>query len=135
MRLGFTGTQQGMTPRQRDSVRLVLSSRSFSEAHHGDCVGADQDFDTLAHDLGIPVVVHPPEDPRKRAFVSGYAKIRVERPYLVRNTEIVTDTDTLVATPKGDREELRSGTWATVRQARRQGRRVIVIWPDGRIDE
>lgn len=134
MRLGFTGTQRGMTPRQRDSVRLILSQQSVSEVHHGDCVGADQEFDVLAHELDVRVVVHPPDDPRKRAFVLGYAEIREERPYLVRNAEIVSETDVLVATPKGDREELRSGTWATIRRARQQGKQVIVAWPDGRVE-
>ena len=42
-------------------------------------------------------------------------------------------TDTLVAAPKEDEEVVRSGTWATVRYARKAGRVVLVVRPDGTI--
>lgn len=56
------------------------------------------------------------------------------KPNLVRNKDIVESTDVLLACPKGP-EELRSGTWSTVRLARKQGKRVVIFWPDGSVTE
>ncbi|HEY4779574.1 MAG TPA: DUF4326 domain-containing protein, partial [Solirubrobacterales bacterium] len=46
--------------------------------------------------------------------------------YMARNDRMVADCAMLVAFPYSEREELRSGTWATVRRARRARRRVLV---------
>src|SRR5262245_41796084 len=50
--------------------------------------------------------------------------------YLVRNRDIVEETDLLIAAPANAVEHLQSGTWCTVRYARRSGRHSI-IRPDG----
>jgi len=39
----------------------------------------------------------------------------------------------MIATPGEVDEQLRSGTWSTVRFARKQGKPVHVILPDGRV--
>lgn len=39
------------------------------------------------------------------------------------------------AAPKDFKEELRSGTWATIRYAVKQQKRVIIIFPDGSTGE
>ena len=44
------------------------------------------------------------------------------------------ETDMLVACPKGP-EEVRSGTWSTVRFARKRGKRIVIIMPDGTVTE
>lgn len=74
----------------------------------------------------------------KRAFcyrrkgVGGELPIEREPgPYLWRNHQIVDATSALIAAPFGFEEELRSGTWATVRYARKLGRPVRFFWPDG----
>lgn len=145
MKLGFTGTQIGMTPRQADAFRQFLESRDVSEFHHGDCIGADAQSHAIAIDRQIRVVVHPPVDPKKRAFVDETQTeeewlsntmaiiVRPEKPYLDRNHDIVDETDELVATPKSVYEELRSGTWATIRYAHRVGKPVTLIMPDGTV--
>jgi len=53
------------------------------------------------------------------------------RPPLTRNHDIVDCTELLIACPKSMKEELRSGTWATVRYARKLERPVIIIYPNG----
>ena len=40
----------------------------------------------------------------------------------------------LSATPGGFKEELRSGTWACVRYARKADRPVHIVWPDGKVN-
>jgi len=60
---------------------------------------------------------------------------RNPKPYLERNHNIVDESELLIACPKSKEEELRSGTWATVRYARKKGVRIILIYPDGSVSE
>jgi hypothetical protein len=41
--------------------------------------------------------------------------------YMKRNDVLVAHADVLLAFPKTPQEELRSGTWATIRRARKAG--------------
>lgn len=125
-RYGFTGTQQGMSSPQAEAFARLI--RKGDEVHHGDCVGADADADVIARAKGATVVLHPPTDPKKRAFMAQEGdESRDPRPYLERNHDIVDETEALVAAPRSDAEEVRSGTWATVRYARSVGREVLVL--------
>ena len=138
--VGFTGTQRGMTAAQYAAVSELLLAR-FPHAvvttpvravtfHHGDCTGADEQAHVIARICGYFIVVHPPIDPKKRAWCTGDFAM-TPAPYLERNAAIVRSTEVLVATPGERAEQLRSGTWATIRCARRLGRPVMIVWPDG----
>lgn len=59
MRIGFTGTREGMSPAQVSSVREILERASPESVSHGDCVGADEDFDRISEDLRIPRRIFP----------------------------------------------------------------------------
>lgn len=141
MRLGFTGTQRGMTMRQIEALARWLKTQRFTEAHHGDCVGADAEFDVLLHALWLggakfTTVIHPPDNPSKRAFCirrSGERPVieRPPKPYLVRNRDIVDETDALVSGPGETVEVLRSGTWMTTRYGLKRRRPVRAFWPGG----
>ncbi len=135
--LGFTGTQIGMIPEQKEMLAKFLRQGDWEVLHHGDCVGADADAHAIALENNLMVTVHPPLDPKLRAFCTAGARvgILVARDYLVRNHAIVDACEELVATPKRTREELRSGTWATVRYAVKAGKSVTLIWPDGAVTD
>jgi predicted Rossmann fold nucleotide-binding protein DprA/Smf involved in DNA uptake len=49
----------------------------------------------------------------------------------VRNKVIVRETEILIAVPAETMEQHRSGTWSTVRYARKLERAVCIIRPDG----
>ena len=134
-RIGVTATQAGTTPEQRAAVTARLLDLQPCEVHHGDCVGGDTDLHHIVrqHLPSTRIVVHPPDNPAKRAFVQG-DEIWRPAPYLVRDQEIVATTDRLVALPGGP-ERARSGTWYTVRFADAQGRAITIVWPDGSIEE
>lgn len=131
---GFTGTRKGMTPEQTENLAGILRDLEPSEFHHGDCVGAD----SQAHDLAMlmsprpTIVVHPPDKSWYRAYKEGDVT-EEPRPYLDRDRDIVEAADVLVAAPGGP-EERRSGTWYTVRQARKSNKGLIIVWPDGGIE-
>lgn len=121
-----------MTPLQRDAVRSVFSRVGVNEFHHGDCVGADAEAHEIAGDFLLPVrrVIHPPTDPKFRAFCDG-EEVLPEKDYLERNRDIVDWVQLMVACPGENDEVLRSGTWATIRYAEKVGRELFVIFPDG----
>jgi hypothetical protein len=52
-------------------------------------------------------------------------------PPLDRNKMMVDDCEALIATPRLMVEELRSGTWSTIRYARKCRKPVHIVWPDG----
>lgn len=133
MKLGFTGSREGATSVQLGKLTSFL--RGATEFHHGDCVGADEEANELAFLMQVPTVLHPPTDNKQRAFTFGHYKSAFPAPYLVRNQDIVNQTDVLVAFPKSDQEEIRSGTWSTIRYARKIGKQLIIIYPDGRVEK
>lgn len=113
MRVGFSGTREGMTKAQAAAVAFMLRA------------------------LGVAVELHPPSNPALRAFceMRPGEVVRDEAPYLARNANIAAATEALIACPCGEvGEETRSGTWWTVRAARRLGRPVAVVRPSGRVE-
>jgi hypothetical protein len=130
--VGFTGTARGMNLGQKLELHTLLegllSVHGTVVFHHGDCVGADAEAHKIAKEIGLRVVVHPPTNPRFRAYCTG-DEIRSVAPYLDRNRAIVHESAILIATPAQRNEVLRSGTWATVRTARKAERKVIILYP------
>lgn len=127
--LAFTGTQCGMTPAQRQKFLDVLAGLCPVWFHHGDCTGAD----AQAHDharMVCRIYVHPSDVYGKRAWCAGEI-VDLPRQPLDRNRIMVDIGEALIACPKSMVEELRSGTWATIRYARKSHKPVHIIWPDG----
>jgi hypothetical protein len=159
MKYGFTGTHHGSTQAQRITLRALLmelhekliavTPLERHEFHHGDCVGADDKANDIAWDTGYHITIHPPVLIKNRAFckaglppqsISSIAILQnfiilPPKPYMVRNKDIVDDAARLFACPAGFDEELRSGTWATIRYARKKKIPITIIWPDGTIKE
>lgn len=131
MIVGFTGSRLGTTADQRRVLMSELHRLGATELHHGDCQGADKHAHVIGRQLGLHIVGHPPKGNGLRAFTQC-DEWREPAEFMVRNRTIVVVTQMLIATPDGP-ERLRSGTWATVRHARRMQRPWIVISPLGEI--
>ena len=128
--IGFTGTQLGMTDAQKARLRTILQASQGVDFHHGDCIGADVEAHDIALELGLIPVIHPPQNPSKRAFKPA-TTILPTKDYLDRNHDIVDGTLLLIACPKEPEEQLRSGTWATIRYAKKTNKNIYIIIPDG----
>ncbi len=112
-------------------------SDGIEELHHGQCVGADAVAHRAAVEIGIPVVVHPPTNPRlmaqdvvKRPGVTFLAA----EPYLNRNRNIVDQTDALLALPS-EPESNEGGTWYTVHFAQRMNKPVVICYKHGEVEQ
>jgi hypothetical protein len=136
-KVGFTGTQRGMTSDQMHRLPPLISE--CFEFHHGGCVGSDQEAHNLALPECITIVVHPCNIKSKQAVLRwpvGYNLTRLpEKPPFECNWDIVRAVDVLIAAPKGRFMEMQgSGTWATVRYARKLDKPVVVIFPEGEME-
>lgn len=138
MKIGFTGTQKGMTNRQKLALMSYLYNNDIDvdEAHHGGCIGADAEFQELMTVIYGPyaIHIHPPENKSKVDDPGNYFRvpgnqIYQPRPYLVRNKDIVNSVDIMFAAPGQKKEILRSGTWSTIRYTRKIGKELVVIYP------
>jgi hypothetical protein len=142
--LGFTGSREGLTKPQHQALVGLLDAfiteqaattpDSVPQFHHGDCVGADAASGDAAHEAGYAIHIHPPNIGTLRAYCSNRypATVYDAFPYLVRNKNIVDNTDILVATPNGP-ETTRSGTWSTIRYARKKSKEIWIVYPDGKV--
>lgn len=127
MILGFTATQRGLTAEQRGQVRLIIATTRPSAVVHGGCVGGDDEIDQVAEELGVDRVVFPSTIVSKRISTEvlrsrnrSRVMIMAPRPPLERNPLIVDASHRMVACPGETQEKTRSGTWATIRYARRR---------------
>lgn len=127
IKVGFTGTAEGMSDTQKAQFKKTLASLPVTEFHHGDCVGADAEANGIACELDINIIIHPPENGYKRAYCSGASEILPAKPYLERNHDIVDAVDVLFVAPKTNEEQRRSGTWATYRYAKKVGRNIVLL--------
>lgn len=134
--VGFTGTRRGMTEAQKKTLAAIVESSDCSEVHHGDCIGADEDFHDIVERLalGMTIVIHPSNCDAMRAY-KGEGEfdtlVLPPKPPLDRNRDIVACSEVLFAATHGYEEESRSGTWATIRYAREKGIPVAIVRPDG----
>jgi hypothetical protein len=138
MIIGFTGTRGGMTKEQREIVDglLVLFATFMEppiEAIHGDCLGADDDFDQMCKANGIPTSCLPCTFENMRAYCT---EARAEpRPPMQRNRDIVAMADRMIACPPNfERIKKGSGTWATIGFAKKAGKPLMIVYPDGTME-
>ena len=123
IKIGFNGNRYGIKPEQKDQIISILNVYNNIIVLHGDCVGSDTDFHNLCMDYKntysskkIRIDIYPP-NPKLRAYNQGDL-IMDEKPYLERNLNIIKNSSILIACPiDKNKEQLRSGTWSTIRQA------------------
>jgi len=140
--IGFTGTgQRPLTQVQRESLQQFLKTcweLGWNTFHHGDCEHADAEAHDIAYAIGYNIVIHPPLNEYKRAFkgfisMTTVAAARVTilpaKEFIPRDHDIVDAVGRMFACPKERFEVIRSGTWATVRYARKQHVPVEIIYP------
>ena len=130
-KIGFTGTRNGMSQEQIDAFKNLIKSKDSDEFHHGMCVGSDKQVHDIVKSKDIKVVGHPPTFKKFMATCECDITMKPYE-YLKRNKNIVDETEMLIATPDC-KEKVRSGTWSTVRYARKQHKKIYIIHKNGRV--
>ena len=135
MILGFTGTRAGMTDAQLRALRGVIST--YPEILlHGGAPGADEEADAFfaVGCTGTKIEVYPASAQRAGIWLRKTDGVRVIHNWmkpLVRDVIIAKRCDHLLACPGTQEEIVRSGTWSTVRYARKVGKPITILMPDG----
>jgi len=141
-KLGFTGTRNFLTQVQMRWLYTflddVVKEGEVEEIHHGACTGADLEMHLAALERGIPLVVHPPVKTNYLAVEcitpTPGVTILPAKPYLTRDRDIVSICDGVLGMPSGDESD-GGGTWYTVNYAVRVLKPVVIVHPDGRVEQ
>lgn len=130
--VAFTGSRSGMTPEQRGGLLVVLRELRAYGANvfrHGCCIGSDRQAHDVAKMLNYEIHGYP-GDPGQFRWAQQHQEefelINEPMYYLDRNRQMVNESDVLVATPESH-EVIRSGTWATIRYARKDKKKRLII--------
>ena len=142
MHLGFTGSRDGMDSEQlgalRTTIELIDDVCTITNAHHGDCLGADSEFHVVVLDFNPKIIRHAhPCDLENQRFYCELRDIDIchdPLPPLERNQVIVDSSDFVIGAPRESQEVVRSGTWATIRRARKAGNLLCIVYPNGEVD-
>lgn len=118
-----------MTQHQMELLDKWLQTLEKGDFHHGDALGADETAHSIALALGWEIYIHPCHLKSQRAFCQGAVRVYDPLPPLARNHIIVDHTELLIATPRTAQQEVRSGTWSTVRYAQRSHKTVHILEP------
>lgn len=130
---GFTGTRAGMKVAQLMRVQTILKRGKPHIVRHGCAFGADTEFHAVWREHSNQFADVWPASEDRAALFRDQQNVFVQpvMPPLMRNEEIVKRDALLIAAPHTSREELRSGTWTTIRCARNLNRPIIILWPSG----
>jgi len=137
MKISFTGTRKGMTERQKSELSVLLIGLApalygvKNYFTHGGAHGADTDAHEIAMLNNCEVFIMPGSESQSLYWFDTmrFRNCYSPKPYLERNRDIVEDGEILIAAPKSLIEEIRSGTWATIRYARKMGKPIIILDP------
>ena len=117
--IGFTGTREGMNEAEESQCALMLGVLYHQTAENLFCYGTHQKKKLLADERAAHI-----------AKQLGYELVPFDADTgteLERNRQIVSVSMVLLAAPLRDKEEQRSGTWATVRYMRAVGKPVVML--------
>ena len=142
MRYSVTGVHRELQPREVNLVKLVIASLlDLTELTTGAAYGVDtaaclaglECHGHARHRLCIPDAPHNDKLPLDNLWVEIAPRgISHADSYMNRNERLIAHADKLIAFPETATEQIRSGTWATIRRARRAGLEVDLHPLDGR---
>lgn len=125
--IGYTGTRHGMSSPQATRVIHLLSAAtnglSTYVAHHGLCVGGDEQFHDICRASSRAYIVgHPGPDWPAGALcarITDCNEVLDPMPHMKRNASIVAASKVMIAAPYEDTPQPKGGTWRTIGMARK----------------
>ncbi len=148
-RIGFTGTRNSLTIEQSASLEKLLTPLKYDGGrpifHHGACKGADSYAATVAYGLNYDVIAHPGKSAHGGdnewlcpIALEHSTEVRETKNHFARNRDIVNETDLLVACPNhlgAITKDTKGGTAYTIQYARKLGKPVFIVRPDGMVEQ
>lgn len=128
MKIGVTGTREGMNEAQFEQVKKFLKECGGTVLHHGDCTGVDVEVACLAKEMGYKIVCHPPKSTETQGHFGG-DEVREPAGYLQRDRAIVDACEILLVVPLQNERQDKGGTWYTYDYALKTGKTVHMCYP------
>lgn len=128
MKIGVTGTREGLSGKRLASLRRFIYDLNYHNTTvlHGMCKGVDEQVNHFCFLFNLRTIGYPGTEGQARSMKC--TDVLPVRPFLERNKDIVNDCDLLIGCPSDpNKEELRSGTWSTIRYARKIGKPILII--------
>lgn len=132
MKIGMTGTRNGLTEAQKQKVLEEIPWGHVTELHSGDCIGADEQLHYFAKSQNIKSIGHPPSKTELRAYCK-FDEEHEPKNYFARNRDIVNSSEFMYGFPPTEKDVGKGGTWYTINYAIKQGKPIKVITPSGRV--
>lgn len=141
--ISFTGTREGMTKPQLEKVNYLLRDiwrdGYYHAWHDGDCIGSDSEAHGLVEairkeygDIKVSMIGHPATTHERYHANNKFDIYWPRKGPVDRDKDMVVQGDVLIGTPKG-KEAVRSGTWTTIRFARKLLVPLFIVWPDATV--
>lgn len=124
----FAGTRQGMTEKQLAEVERLFKDLGITTIYHGAAVGADEQASLIAQRMELNVRAFPGNVAADRSRLAHANAWEPPNTPLQRNKAMVKRAHLVIAAPDGP-EKPRSATWATIRMANTQGKKIYVVEP------
>jgi hypothetical protein len=140
MKVGFTGTRNGMTPAQRATFSQLVLDLKPTTFIHGACTGSDEEAVYIVADLreeGCHIRARPGKNSAGNTDLQSADAVNISdeaapvETHFARNRKIVADCDVLIATPMHMQRQPHGGTEYTIACGLKAGKRVLIILPDG----
>lgn len=138
--IGITASRHGLSDNQHRALTTFLHRARIAGAarfHHGCCAGGDEIGAVIAHNLGYRVIGHPPVKTEWKSMLAcGVSdELREPKDYLPRDRAIVDGIGALIGLPNRPEVWRGSGTWYTIKEARRLNKPRLVVLPNGQAIE
>lgn len=136
-----TGTRRGGTPYQIAAVGWLWSRYGITKLHNGDAIGVDAQLYHLAKAFRAKVELHPPTNPKYRAFCGLLDCVVTdteaiwwpEKPFKVRDRDMVNESEVVVSVQWKAKELETGGTRYTTDYARERKLPLALVWPNGHV--
>ena len=132
MKVGITGTRNGLSDQQLIFVRTHIPWKEIKEMHTGDCIGVDEQLFHHGAAAGIKQIGHPPIKDDVRAFCSFDVERELKN-YFARNRDIVDESEVLYGFPPTEEDAGKGGTWYTINYGRKVDKPVYIVTPSGNV--
>lgn len=87
----------------------------------------------MALPMGYRIVEHPGPLQDSWRIDGKCHERRAHKGHLARNRDIVNESGIMLAAPAEMTEQARGGTWYTIKYARKVGKPLVIVLPDGTV--
>jgi hypothetical protein len=127
-----TGPRLGTTPDALITAAQFFRTGDIEVLHDGDALGVDSQIYHIAKAFGVHVILHPPKNPKWRAFLGDNSdEILEEKAYGARDRDMILSSEVLLTLPDCYEPKPHSGTWLTIGFAREVQMPIVFIWNNG----